>query len=314
MTSNLNSVWETRERGAEPIAGTSPRRALGFTLVELLVVIAIIGLLIAIALPAVQAARDAARRSHCSNNLRQYGAAFQSYLSIYKSLPDGNIPHKFWTAQSHLLPYLEEQRVYSLIKYKEECFNYFLQVGFNNHPANQRVGVYCCPADPNAYKVYKSNSLVDGYHYATDYMAVIGTSNAKKDGLFYSGSRVKQREIKDGMSKTLAMGERGIPADLVFGWAVCAAGIPPLEEGEWDNLLSTEKGLSVSISDMRPDLHHIDADYARYNHVDHFFSYHPNGAYFLMADGSVHFLLYDISFRVLNAYATRDGHELAPAP
>ena len=82
----------------------SNRTARGFTLVELLVVIAIIGILVALLLPAVQAAREAARRMGCQNNLKQYGIALHNYHDALRTLPSGNIHQKFWTWRALLLP------------------------------------------------------------------------------------------------------------------------------------------------------------------------------------------------------------------
>src|SRR5262245_29287738 len=88
------------------------RRSSGFTLVELLVVIAIIGILIAILLPAVQMAREAARRTQCSNNLKQLGLALQSYLATSNTFPPCTLmprgqTYQPWSGQARLLPYLE---------------------------------------------------------------------------------------------------------------------------------------------------------------------------------------------------------------
>src|SRR5262249_51939819 len=98
----------------------SSRERIGFTLVELLVVIAIIGILIALLLPAVQAARESARRSSCTNNLKQVGVALQNHLSAKKTFPPLSILPKGqttqpWSAQARLLPYLEEKSLHDLI-------------------------------------------------------------------------------------------------------------------------------------------------------------------------------------------------------
>ena len=94
-----------------------PRKT-GFTLVELLVVIAIIGTLVALLLPAVQAAREAARQLQCQNNLKQYGWPCNNYHCVHNVFPAGNVPGRWWTAQSMLLPYLEGDVVYRLVNYR----------------------------------------------------------------------------------------------------------------------------------------------------------------------------------------------------
>src|SRR4051812_47226799 len=101
-------------------------RRRGFTLVELLVVIAIIGILVSLLLPAVQAAREAARRTQCQNNLRQYGVAIHNYHDVIKYLPIGNTWGRMWTFQSRILPYMEQQNIYQLIDYTypSTCFDF----------------------------------------------------------------------------------------------------------------------------------------------------------------------------------------------
>src|SRR5688500_8224867 len=127
----------------------SPGRNLGFTLVELLVVIAIIGILVALLLPAVQAAREAGRRSQCQNNIRQYGLAIHNYHDVYRALPIG-LTNRYWTFQSMVLPYLEQKNVYELIDYSYagDCFSYGASRPAALDPGNRVVPVDQCPSDP----------------------------------------------------------------------------------------------------------------------------------------------------------------------
>ncbi|HZZ29462.1 MAG TPA: DUF1559 domain-containing protein [Pirellulales bacterium] len=207
----------------------------GFTLVELLVVIAIIGILIALLLPAVQAAREAARRSECQNNLKQMGIAIQSHLDVRKVFPMGRNRYDQYALSwaYYLLPYMEENPMYT-------AYNSSVRdddVG-NTQTMRTAVAVYACPsrrsaaADRNfdnndvAPVVLHAGTLGDyaanaGFIYNIGMVAVEQTNTAiqfkfgaydpTKAGPIFSGSRVAVRNVTDGLSKTLAIGERYIP-------------------------------------------------------------------------------------------------------
>ncbi len=123
------------------------RNCRGFTLVELLVVIAIIGILIALLLPAIQAAREAARRNSCVNNLRQVGIAIQNYVDARRTLPPFSLlparrTSQPWSALARLLPYLEEKNLHDLIDWDVDH-------EFTAKPkvAGMRIGIYMCPSE-----------------------------------------------------------------------------------------------------------------------------------------------------------------------
>jgi prepilin-type N-terminal cleavage/methylation domain-containing protein len=132
-----------------------PRRA-GFTLIELLVVIAIIAVLIALLLPAVQQAREAARRTQCKNNLKQLGIALHNYLSTHSVFPPSGCismattSQQPWSAQAFVLPYLEGNNIYANIDFS---LGYHHPVNTSAYPpfgpAATRVPVLICPSDPN---------------------------------------------------------------------------------------------------------------------------------------------------------------------
>ncbi len=128
---------------------------IGFTLVELLVVITIIGILIALLLPAVQSAREAARRAHCVNNLKQIGLAAHSYHDTQRCFPPGGIATGECCTTYHLtnwaiciLPYLEQQTLYD--KYDQKSYN---ESAANSEVRQQIVETYCCPSDRHATKL-----------------------------------------------------------------------------------------------------------------------------------------------------------------
>src|SRR4051812_42487340 len=141
----------------------NPRRA--FTLIELLVVIAIIGILVALLLPAVQFAREAARRMKCSNNLKQIGVSLQTFHDTNRQFPPGRDawPAPFST-HARLLPYLENSNLQNLIDFTQST-----STGMNVTAAETPIPLFLCPSD-------SANGRVPGSTYAgCDYVANVGT-------------------------------------------------------------------------------------------------------------------------------------------
>lgn len=182
------------------------RRA--FTLIELLVVIAIIAVLIALLLPAVQQAREAARRAQCKNNLKQMGLALHNYAEAQSVFPPSSClpPGVFWeswSAQSRLLPYLDQASLQNLINWSQ---------GWNSQPnvPSTRVAVFLCPSEVNS----RSNVSGGVTFYPTNYCVNAGTwfvfnpqTNQGGDGMFYANGRIAFKDVIDGASNTLAMAE-----------------------------------------------------------------------------------------------------------
>jgi prepilin-type N-terminal cleavage/methylation domain-containing protein len=283
----------------------------GFTLVELLVVIAIIGILIALLLSAIQSARETARRMQCFNNLKQYGVALNCYLNDHGSFPVGNVAPRpgdwtqaggWWAFQSRLLPYLEARDIYKLCEggftYSGDCFDWISIQPAQMNPAVKIESYAKCPDDHLKDDIwpYTGYSQPGGYG-CSNYMGMMGTSGTAGDGILihcgYSGA-ISLTKVTDGASHTLIMGERGISM-LYYGWPYCGYGNPSTGSGEGDNLLSTYYGLSAGTDDG--------------NHDYHFWSYHPNLAQFICADGSGHVLSYDIDLPTFQALSTRAGGE-----
>ena len=205
-------------------------RRSGFTLVELLVVIAIIGILIALLLPAVQAAREAARRSQCTNNLKQMGLALHNYADSMKTFPSGNIslPGHGPTAFVLMLPYMEQNALYSQLKFNNGSY-YFGSTSSDVNMAlhNVKINAYMCPSSPLepmgsgdcsscsvepklGRKLLKGNYiLISGGrgHSSNDNQAPRGPMSA--GGVFLRGRAIGFAAITDGTSNTMVIGEQG---------------------------------------------------------------------------------------------------------
>ncbi len=183
---------------------SSPRRA--FTLIELLVVIAIIAILIALLLPAVQQAREAARRTQCRNNLKQLGLALHNYHDTFSVFPPagtyrtntaGQAGH--WSPQARLLPYLDQANLTNLIDFS---LGYSVQTSVSV----VKVPVFLCPSDPN--------ERMNGNHWPITYAANVGewfvwnpVNNQFGTGAFGPNSRTGTRDFTDGTSNSLVFSE-----------------------------------------------------------------------------------------------------------
>ncbi|WP_254506715.1 DUF1559 domain-containing protein [Anatilimnocola floriformis] len=207
-----------------------PRRATGFTLVELLVVIAIIGVLVALLLPAVQSAREAARRSSCQNNLRQIALAVHNYESTLKCLPPGSTGgwtgsqmaagwcdpsigcgtpwgHFGWSAV--ILPYMENQPLYEAINFNVPAFTTFARNNGTTYTNQGNVAnklahtsmpkTFVCPS---AFRVKPVNEFKDyGMNSGTGACCPERTQ-ANMDGIGFLNSNLRLAEVKDGTSNT----------------------------------------------------------------------------------------------------------------
>jgi len=197
-----------------------------FTLVELLVVLAIIGLLVALLLPAVQSAREAARRTQCANNIKQLGLALTNFEVARGAYPATDPPNGF-SPQARLLPFTEETNLQNLLDFKQAAFSgpYNAQV-----PNPQFVAAFAtpiplmlCPSDPA--EVINTETTY-GYSYAgNNYMISTGSGTGLNydqrfptDGITFYNSRIRFRDVTDGTSNTVFMSEtiRSVGIDLTL--------------------------------------------------------------------------------------------------
>ena len=187
------------------------RRSPGFTLVELLVVIAIIGILIALLLPAVQAARGAARRMSCSNNLKQIGLALHTFENTNRRFPPslGGLGTGNWSAQARILPYLEEVSIHDNIDFS---LPYGDAAATGGMPiSSMRIKTFLCPAEVLDEVRTKNGAAV---HYPLNYGVNMGewfvydpASGQGGNGSFYPHKGLSTRDFTDGLSHTLAAAE-----------------------------------------------------------------------------------------------------------
>lgn len=292
----------------------------GFTLVELLVVIAIIGILVALLLPAVQAARESARRMSCSNNMKQVALALHNYHDSYRVFPPGSLrpaPTGFyWGMLMFTLPFLEQTAAHDSVDFTQvgatqHCGQYLiaLQAAGRNDPGSVLMSVLACPSDPNSGK--EKDSLADpnagdvGLLYPTNYLGMGGSNDADitgtfngcngltwtGNGMFYRFSNTKFAHVIDGTSSTIMIGERGIPQDLGWGWPICGG-------NECEHYVSSTLGLSKGNKDPY------------FIQIQHLWSWHPGGAYVGLTDGSIRFLSYTIDYNTYIALSTRAGGEV----
>ncbi|MDR1492801.1 MAG: DUF1559 domain-containing protein [Planctomycetaceae bacterium] len=229
-----------------------------FTLLELLVVIAIIGILIALLLPAVQAARESARRFQCTNNLMQLGVAVKHYESNRGVLPAGtvnetgpirNVPvgnHLGWIPR--ILPYIEQTPLYEKIDFSKGCYD----------PENREVWfapifpTLACPSDANSYRYSTRDGLAQ-----SSYMACHGgeetSINLDNNGVFSLNSKIRSRDIFDGTSNTVFLGESVIfnePNQRHSWYATSITYILPEEKEIADGNNESEESKKTDVESM----------------------------------------------------------------
>lgn len=315
-------------------ASQSPRRPLGFTLIELLVVIAIIGTLVALLLPAVQAAREQARRAACQNNLKQIGLALAQYSNRHGGFPPGYVsvwdPLRStelgpgWGWASMILPELEQQSLSNNLQFEVPVY-LPSQLTVRTAP----MSVFFCPADSMSHKWTASDGEVwifMGKIYSasdpicdvagSNYVGVfgIGEPGVNGDGTFYRGSFTKFTDITDGLSQTLCVGERSTNLNLGRGQATWVGAVPGAVF--WScapNPYEPDAGTCVREDGSGMILGHTGEGHGPGDprgDVNQFLSLHGRGSYFLYCDAHVRYLRNEMNYQVYKALSTRAGGEI----
>ena len=332
---------------------SSKRWKRAFTLIELLVVIAIIAVLIALLLPAVQQAREAARRTQCKNNLKQLGLALHNYHDTHRVFPPGYVDRNGdpnstpdndlgsgWGWGSFVLPYVDQGPVYNQINFSQT-------VGLGSNAPVSRVALtsFQCPSDglQRSFPVYDSSfntpitTLAHSNYVgcsgwvecfggaggnpqpgsAADGLS--GTFGAAGVGVFYRNSRISAATITDGLSNTIAAGERSsnhapstwtgsVPGGRCPAWMAVQPPVPysPPPGPAYDN---ADFGEAFVLAHCNAS-HLPNADFPVYD-PDVFYSFHVGGAHFLLADGSVRFIGSYVDGPTYQALGTIAGNEVA---
>ena len=290
----------------------------GFTLVELLVVIAIIGILIGMLLPAVQQVREAARRTTCMNHIRQQSLAVLNYESTFEAFPPGwqigdpldaeSEPGWGWSA--YILPYIEMDNIHNQINFNEAIDDHD-----HEDVIREVIPVYLCPSQVNATEIVNLDTHIEEHAHRhndddddddhdhgeellvgrSDYSGVFGSTEIEDspldgNGVFYAGSAIEFRNIYDGSSNTLMIGER-VQHHGSISWVGM---VPEVAE---------PMARIVGGADHAPNDTHDE-------HFEDFRSDHPGGIVTALCDGSSHFVNENISEEVFQALATRNAGEV----
>lgn len=292
-------------------------RRRGFTLIELLVVIAVIAILVALLLPAVQQAREAARRTQCRNHVKQMVLALHNYHDRHNRTPPGHIYHatdpmlsQWWAWPIQLLPDLDQTPLYNRFNLNQSSFN---GTGPDVHRNVTGVNVppFLCPSDPFSDRPIPWNfgGSIGFVPYAhINYLGSTGSTRTNDGNGAFPGRNVsiQFRDVTDGLSTTFAFGERPVDANVPehvagtigkYGWWATGEGNdwPPFGRG--DNLLDSSEGLRFGKQD-------------RYLDIFHWYSNHSGGAHFGFLDGSVRFLSFSIDHQTFLSQSTRNGSEV----
>ena len=300
---------------------TEQNKSRGFTLIELLVVIAIIAILVALLLPAVQQAREAARRSSCKNNLKQLGLALHNYHDVHNALPPGWISVEPGASHSAhegvngagwgtmILPYIEQPALYDQFNP-----NFSIETAVNDNFRLNNIATYECPSDPKPLRFEIEEEGSPGTVLAelptANYVGVYGTGElhdcenapgtapvtasgqCRGDGSFYHNSKVQFRDITDGLSNTMILGERLTNEPL--GWYTTWVGMVSEGEEAFQRVLGS--------MDHVPN--------SPFAHFDDFSSQHTGGAQFVLGDGHVRFVSENIDYVVYQSLGTIQGGEV----
>lgn len=320
---------------ARPLGHAFPctSRQLGFTLIELLTVTALIAVLVSLLLPAVQQVRESARRTSCRNNLKNIALALHNYHDSHGAFPFGfDQRETLWSAM--ILPEIGQSALYEILVFQESGPGNWDSDGANETAACTLIPVYRCPslAVPEHIDDNPSGSLMEG-RVPVSYRACSG-SNGWSDawatipsdapagalsldstglnGMFFGSSKVRLADVKDGASQTILVGESYTdPLFIKDGQAMDYWQLGAPQTGTWIPGGTGGTEFSEGIGSVGPCLNsRLDQSVPGAVIEVSFGSYHPGGAAFAFADGSVRFLSDSIDIGLYRALGSRNGREI----
>lgn len=305
----------------------------GFTLIELLVVIAIIAILVALLLPAVQQAREAARRSTCKNQLKQIGIALHNYHDVHNTFPPGSLgfsatsppaqPGNELSFQVFILPFIEQVTLYETVNFSTPG-----HASFDTVLANQKIDVYLCPSSN------KESDSANASLYTTHYYGNMGPTSGNGTagpyicqevdsgsgectngtgqggfgtlGVLGRNSKIRFRDITDGTSNTIAVGEisahRTVDGTDMPGYSTWHRGFGGLGSGGCKNVTFPINSTAYDGTNTTT------FDGTNFNEIS-FSSNHTGGTHILFCDGATMFVSENVDLTVYKDSATRNGEE-----
>jgi len=299
----------------------------GFTLVEILVVVATIGILVALMLPAIQQARESARKSQCANNLKQIGLGMHAYLGTHKAFPPGyeskvrpdhDDGGPGWAWGAMIMPFIEEASLQEQINFSD--FTVSLRSDATASVRLTTLPLFACPSDEMFEPIIdipsKSSTIILCKMAAANYVGSAGTIRPTCkycrdvfDGVFGRNRAIKPKELLDGLSKTLAVGERASHWSRPAIWGVLPNSKildnqqPGLYAAGPAYVLGTTFHEGFNIETSKEMGHGTEGTFA-----ESFGSRHPGGAFFMFCDAGVRFVWDDADPAIMNALSTRDGN------
>jgi len=288
----------------------------GFTLIEILVVISIIGILVGLLLPAVQQAREAARRMSCSNNLRQVGLAIQNYHSAHKRLPPGYLSASDalsndlgpgWGWGSMILGELEQSSLMRQIS-----FGLPIEHSSNASARTFKISSYLCPSDTvkTPWNVVSRDSTGNAVATictvaASNYTGVFGIREpiGDGDGVLFRNSRIGMKDVTDGTSTTMIVGERSQRwGEATWTGSVTGASLfPPVNSPALPHIEPSSSMVLGHTFEGAPNSQDLE--------LNNFSSLHAAGAHMLFVDGHSQFISASTDKFTFRALSTRSGAE-----